>query len=66
VTTTPGDDDEAEEHITFVGPAAAQARLAELMSRPGMAARVAAVRAEMDAEDRAAAEEREHPGRDAG
>lgn len=64
MTTTPGDDD--AERITFVGPVAAAARMAELGALPGMAARVAAVRAEMDAEDRAAAEEREHPGRDAG
>jgi len=62
VTTTPGDDD--AEGITFVGPVAAQARLAELMAMPGMADRVAAVRAAMDAADRAAAEERKHPGRD--
>jgi len=55
-----------EEPITFVGPAAAEAKLAELMSRPGMAARVAAVRAEIAAADRAAAEGREHPGGDAG
>ncbi len=65
MTITPGDDDGAEE-ITFVGPAAAAARMAELMATPGMAARVAAVRAEMDAADRAAADEREHTGRDAG
>jgi len=64
VTTTPGDGD--EEPITFVGPDAAEARMAELMAMPGMVARVAAVRAEMAAADRAAAEEREHPGRDAG
>jgi len=64
VTTTPGDDD--EEPITFVGPVVAQARLAELGALPGMAARVAAIRAERDAADRAAAEEREHPGGDAG
>ena len=64
MTSTPGDD--GAEEITFVGPDAAEAKLAELMSRPGMAARVAAVRAAMDAADRAAAEEREHPGRDAG
>jgi len=45
-------EEDATEHITFVGPAAAQARLAEMMSLPGMAARVAAVRAEMAAADR--------------
>lgn len=59
MTTTPGDGD--AEEITFVGPAAAEARMAKLMATPGMAGRVAAVRAEMDAADRAAAEEREHP-----
>lgn len=60
MTTTPGDDDGAEE-ITFVGPVAAAARMAKLMATPGMAGRVAAVRAEMDAADRAAAEEWENP-----
>ncbi len=65
MTSTPGDDDGAEE-ITFVGPVVAAARMAELGALPGMAVQVAAVRAEMAAADRAAAEEREHPGRDAG
>jgi len=59
----PGDD---AEKITFVGPVAAQARLAELGALPGMAARVAAIRAEMAATDRVVAEEQEHPGKDAG
>jgi len=44
VTSTPGDDDGAEE-ITFVGPVAAAARMEKLTSRPGMAARVAEVTA---------------------
>ncbi len=59
MTTSPGD----TEPITFVGPAAAEAKLGAL---PGMAVRVAAVRVAMDAADRAAAEEQEHPGEDAG
>jgi len=64
VTSTPRDD--GAEEITFVGPDAAAAKLTELMAMPGVATRVAAVRAEMAAADRAAAEEREHPGGDAG
>ncbi len=62
MTEMAGRDD--AEHITFVGPAAAAARMAKLMAMPGMAARAAAVRAEMAAADRAAAEERKHPGGD--
>lgn len=59
MTTTQGGDD--AEEITFVGPAAAAARMVKLMATPGMAGRVATVRAEMDAADRAAAEEWENP-----
>lgn len=55
-----------DEEITFVGPAAAQARMEALGALPGMAGRVAAVRTEMAAADRTAAEEREHLGGDAG
>ncbi len=65
MTSTPDEDDGAEP-ITFVGPVAATARMAELGALPGMAARVAAIRAEMADADRAAAEKRERPGRDAG
>jgi len=63
VTDLPRED---AERTTFVGPAAAEAKLAKLGALPGMAVRVAAVRAAMDAADRAAAEEQEHPGEDAG
>ncbi len=62
MTTSPGDD--GAERITFVGAVSAAARMVELGALPGMAARVAAVRAEMAAADRAAAEGREHPGGD--
>lgn len=65
MTDQPGDD-AAEEHITFGGPGAAAARMAELGALPGMEARVAAVLAEMANADHAAAAEQEHPGRDAG
>jgi len=64
VTEIPGDGD--TERTTFVGPAAAEAKLAKLGALPGMAARVAAIRAEMAAADRVVAEEQEHPGEDAG
>jgi len=59
VTELPGGDDE---EITFVGPVSAAAHMAELGALPGMAARVAAVRAEMSAGDRAAAEEWDNAG----
>jgi len=65
MTDQPGDD-AAEEHITFGGPVAAAARLDELLKLPGMADRVAAVRAEMANADHAAAAGQEHLGRDAG
>lgn len=64
MTEIPGDGD--TERTTFVGPAAAEAKLAKLGALPGMAARVAAIRAGMDGADRAAAEEQEYPCRDAG
>lgn len=64
MTEIPGDGD--TERTTFVGPAAAEAKLAKLGALPGMAVRVAEVRAVMDAADRAAAKEQEHTGWDAG
>ena len=64
MTDLPGED--ATEEITFVGPAAAEARLAELGTLPGMAERAVAIRDEMANADQAAAAGQEHPERDAG
>ncbi len=44
------------EQITFVGPGAAQAKIAKLAARPGTAARAGEIRARMDAADRAHAD----------
>ncbi len=64
MTEIPGDGD--TERITFVGPAAAEAKLAKLGALPGMATRVAMIRAEMADDDRVHAEEQDHTGWDAG
>jgi len=63
MTEMPEDD---RGHTTFVGPVTAAARMAELISQPGMAERVVAIRDAMAEADRGATEEQEHPSGNAG